>query len=84
MTLNRFHAVYDEVLPRIEQRGYRKPPNRADAPDLDAGGLDRSCRSLTQLFYWPCANQACLEGLEGNFDLQGIPSADSSREDPRA
>ena len=57
-SVEEFHAAYDYILRRIEERGYRKPPRVTDGPDLDAGGLDRSSRSPTQIFYWPCTNAA--------------------------
>jgi hypothetical protein len=57
-SVEEFHAAYDYILRRIEERGCRKPPRISDGPDLDAGGLDRSSRSPTQIFYWPCTNAA--------------------------
>ncbi len=57
-SVEEFHAAYDYILRRIEERGYRKPPRIPNGPDLDAGGLDRSSRSPTQIFYWPCTNAA--------------------------
>lgn len=56
-SVEEFHAAYDHIVRRIEERGYRKPPKIHDGPNLDAGGLDRSSRSPTQLFYWPCTNE---------------------------
>ena len=57
-SVEEFHAAYDHILRRIEERGYRKPPRVTDGPDLDASGLDRSSRSPTQIFYWPGTNAA--------------------------
>lgn len=53
-----YHAAYDYVTRRIEERGHRKPPKILGGPNLDVGGLDRSSRSPTQMFYWPCTNAA--------------------------
>ena len=61
-SVEEFHAVYDYIVRRIEERGYRTPPRVPDGTDVDAGGLDRSSRSPTQFFYWPCTNAAHPEG----------------------
>ena len=61
-SVDEFHAVYDYIVRRIEERGYRKPPRVPDGTNVDAGGLDRSSRSPTQFFYWPCTNAAHPEG----------------------
>ncbi len=57
-SVEEFHAAYDHIVRRIEERGHSKPPRVEEGPSLDAGGVDRSSRHLTQLFYWPCTNAA--------------------------